>query len=127
MDKKELLTILEKETEPLGEENKYHNQKVILELKKLKFNLGIIKGELFENGVITNRGSFTLPIETDQPNATEGNSFWDSMQDGENKFYVFTLDSREKTLPKKLKDFFNRTLEEGTINLPFFSLGRKSE
>ncbi len=118
--KEEILELL-KEENPLiqGDEN-YSQLIVVLETKKLRINLGIIKGEYYQDGKLENRGSLLLPIDS-----SNSNTIWVNLKEGEIAFYGFTLDSREMKIPEKIKDFFSRSFD-GAIIQDFIPLvGRK--
>lgn len=109
--KEEIISVLKEENPVLTDDN-YSQIFAILEFKKIRTNLGIIKGELYVNDIIEYRGSLIIPLsETiiDQKN------IWNEIKVGKNKFYGLSLDLREMALKEKIISFFNRSLEEGKI------------
>ena len=118
--KEEILELLKEENPLIQEDENYSQLIVVLETKKLRINLGIIKGEYYMDGKLENRGSLLLPIDS-----SNKNTIWVNLKEGESAFYGFTLDSREMKIPEKIKDFFSRSFDGAIIQdfIPF--VGRK--
>ena len=93
------------------------------ELKKINSNLGIIKGEYYQDDKLENRGSLMLPL-----NFSDKNTIWTNLNVSETAFYGFTLDSREMKIPEKILAFFTRSFDGATIQdfIPFGG-GKKIE
>jgi hypothetical protein len=89
----------------------------------VNFNLGIIKGEYYQDGKLEYRGSLLLPIDS----SSQG-SIWAKIKDGESLFYGFTLDAREMKAAEKIMDFLSRSFEGSTIQdfIPFVG-GKQKE
>ena len=121
--KEEILTLLKEENPLLDGEEKYSQLILLLELKKIHSNLGIIKGEYYQDDKLENKGSLLLPL-----NSSDSNTIWTNIKEGGNCFYGFTLDSREMKIPEKIKSFFSRSFEGATIQdfIPFTG-GKKTE
>ena len=117
--KEEILELLKEENPLIQEDENYSQLIVVLETKKLRINLGIIKGEYYKDGKLENRGSLLLPIDS-----SKKNSVWVNLKEGESAFYGFTIDSREMKIPEKIKDFFNRSFD-GAIIQDFIPFGGK--
>ncbi len=118
---KEVILELLKEENPLFQvDDDYSQLIVVLETKKLRINLGIIKGEYYQDGKLENRGSLLLPIDS-----SNKNTIWVNLKEGESAFYGFTLDSREMKIPEKIKDFFSRSFDRAIIQDFIPSAGRK--
>jgi hypothetical protein len=121
LTKEDVYKMLKLENPSIKSDCKYNQLFVVLKLKRLRKNLGIIKGELISNDQIEYRGSLLLPIsETDQP------SQWKHIEVGKSEFLGFSLDTREASLTEKLSGVVSRSLEEGKIQdiLSIFSIGR---
>ena len=118
--KEEILELLKEENPLIQEDENYSQLIVVLETKKLRINLGMIKGEYYQDGKLENRGSLLLPIDS-----SKKNTIWVNLKEGESAFYGFTLDSREMKIPEKIKDFFSRSFNGAIIQdfIPF--AGRK--
>jgi len=118
--KEEILELLKEENPLIQEDENYSQLIVVLETKKLRINLGIIKGEYYLDGKLENRGSLLLPVDSSNKNI-----IWVNLKEGESAFYGFTLDSREMKIPEKIKSFFSRSFDGATIQdfIPF--AGRK--
>jgi len=116
--KDEIIKILREENPPIKSKEKYNPLMLILELKKISSSIGIIKGEYYDGDNLEYRGSLLIPLG--QPNQSKPTEF-DNIEIGKNKFYGFTLDSREKKLGEKVGDFFRRSFEDSTIQdfIPF--------
>jgi len=89
--KKEILEILNQENAPIDSEHIYSQLILILEIKKIKQNLGILKGEYYNGDKLEYRGSLLIPL--DKPKFDQPNHF-DEIKVGEYKFFGFTLDSQ---------------------------------
>ncbi len=85
-------------------------------------NLGLIKGEYYQDGKLEYRGSLLLPLSS-----SDKNTIWTKIKEGESAFYGFTLDSREMKITEKINDFISRSFEESTIPdfIPFAGRGKK--
>ena len=84
-------------------------------------NIGIIKGELFNNDHLDYRGSILLPLS--QIDEIQQKS-WDNMEIGKSVFYGLSFDSRELCITEKIGEFLNRSFSEGKIQdfIPFAGL-----
>ncbi|MBU0460395.1 MAG: hypothetical protein KKH52_03650 [Nanoarchaeota archaeon] len=116
--KEEVIEILKKENQPIDNNHKYSQMILILEIKKVKENVGILKGEYYKGDTVEYKGSLLLPLGKPNPNSQ---SQFDGMNVGEYKFFGFTLDSREEKLPEKVLNFFKRSFEDATLQdfIPF--------
>lgn len=123
LSKEEILKYLKEENPLIQGKEKYSQLILVLEIKKLRLNLGIIKGEYYQDEKLENKGSLLLPL-----NLSNQNNIWANLKEGESAFYGFTLDSREMKIPEKIMVFFNRSFEGATIQdfIPF-SGGKKNE
>lgn len=124
LSKNEILHFL-KEENPLIEGNEKYSQLIlVLETKKIRSNLGIIKGEYYNDDKLEYRGSLLLPISF-----SNQNDIWEELKENESAFYGFTLDSREMKIPEKCMAFFNRSFEGATIQdfIPFGGGKRNGE
>lgn len=124
LSKNEILHFL-KEENPLIEGNEKYSQLIlVLETKKIQSNLGIIKGEYYNDDKLEYRGSLLLPISF-----SDQNNIWDELKENESTFYGFTLDSREMKIPEKCMAFFSRSFEGATIQdfIPFGGGKRNGE
>ena len=124
LSKKEILHFL-KEENPLIEGNEKYSQLIlVLETKKIQSNLGIIKGEYYNDDKLEYRGSLLVPLYFSNPN-----NIWDNLKENESAFYGFTLDTREMKIPEKMMAFFSRSFEGATIQdfIPFGGGKRNSE
>lgn len=121
--KEDIIQIL-KEENPFIQGNEIYSQLIlVIETKKLRSNLGIIKGEYYQEDKIEYRGSIIIPLHF-----SDNNSIWAHLKEGENAFYGFMLDSREMKIPEKIMAFFNRSFEGATIQdfIPF-TVGKRTE
>lgn len=124
--KDEIIKILEEENPPIENGQNYNQLMLIWELKKIKENIGLLKGEVYMTNKLEYRGSLLIPLGmSNQKQATH----FDEMKEGEYKFYGFTLDSREPKLPEKVINFIKRSFEDSTIQdfIPFVGSKNKSE
>ncbi len=123
--KKEILQILKEENPIVNNNQKYSQLIFILEIKKVKENIGILKGEYYKNNKQEYRGSLLLPIGK---NPTKPGIF-DELNVGEYRFFGFTLDSREEKLPEKIVSFFRRSFDDATLQdfIPFVGGKKKNE
>lgn len=114
--KEEIIELLKKESPLIQENEKYSQLILVLEIKKLQSNLGIIKGEYYQDYKLEYRGSLLLPI-----NFIDKKNIWANLEESESAFYGFTLDSREMKIPEKIMAFFNRSFADATIQdfIPF--------
>ena len=89
---------------------------MVLEIKKINSNIGIIKGNYYRDDKLENRGSCLLPLDF-----VNQNDIWKNINEGETAFYGFTFDSREMKIPEKILAFFSRSFEGATIQefIPF--------
>jgi len=122
--KEEIIKILKEENPPIKGVEKYTQIMGVFEFRKVQKDLGIIKGEYYESDKPEYRGSLLVPLSkrpSDQP------SIWDDLNEGKNKFYGFTLDSREMKVHEKFSAFLKRSFEDATIQdfIPF--VGRKEK
>ncbi len=122
LSKKEILEILKDENPITVNNEKYSQLILIIETKKVKENLGIIKGEYYVDGTLNYKGSSLFPLFN-----ISDQSIWKQLNVGENAYYGFTLDSREMKIPEKLIGFFNRSFEGATIQDFIPGCGRRSE
>ena len=110
LSKNEILGVL-KEENPLIEGNdKYSQLILVLETKKIQSNLGIIKGEYYQDEKLEYRGSLLIPLFN-----SNSNNVWANLKENESAFYGFTLDTREMKIPEKIMTFFSRSFEGATI------------
>lgn len=87
---------------------------LLVEYKKIRSNLGIIKAELVSNGKVAIKGSFTC-----DPVTSEETSFnWDQLEDGESFPQGFSLDFKSESTASRIKEGFNNAIKQGKI--PFF-------
>lgn len=121
--KEEILELLREENPLIQGDENYSQLIIVLETKKLRMNLGIIKGEYYQDGKLENRGSVLLPIDS-----SNKNTIWVNLKAGESAFYGFTLDSREMKIPEKIMDFLSRSFDGAMIQdfIPFVG-GKRSE
>ncbi|MGB8218219.1 MAG: hypothetical protein WCE94_13055 [Candidatus Methanoperedens sp.] len=121
--KDDILELLIDENPQIKGKEKYSQLIVVFETKKVNFNLGLIKGEYYQDGKLEYRGSLLLPIDPSSPG-----SIWVKIKDGESLFYGFTLDAREMKAAEKIMDFLTRSFEGSTIQdfIPFAG-GKKKE
>lgn len=120
--KKDILSLLKEENPLIKGKEKYSQLILVFETKKINYNLGILKGEYYQDGKLEFRGSLLLPL-----NSSDQNSVWTKLKDGESTFYGITLDSREMKITEKIMDFVSRSFEESTISdfIPFVGRGKK--
>ncbi len=120
--KEDILSLLKEENPLIKGKEKYSQLILVFETKKISFNLGILKGEYYQDGKLEFRGSLLLPL-----NSSDQNSVWIKMKEGESAFYGITLDSREMKITEKIMDFISRSFEESTIPdfIPFVGRGKK--
>jgi len=121
--KEEIIEILKSENPIIQGSEKYSQLILVLEIKKLNSNLGIIKGEYYQDNKLENRGSLMLPLHF-----SNQNTIWANINEGETAFYGFTLDSREMKIPEKILAFFSRSFDGATLQefIPFVG-GNKVE
>ncbi len=121
--KDDILELLIGENPQIKGKEKYSQLIVVFETKKVDLNLGIIKGEYYQDGKLEYRGSLLLPLDS-----SNQDSIWAKIKGGESLFYGFTLDSREMKVTEKIKDFLSRSFEGSTIQdfIPFAG-GKKKE
>ena len=121
--KEEILKHLREENPLIQGKENYSQLIIVVETKKLRLNLGIIKGEFYQDGKLEYRGSLLLPIDS-----SIKNTVWANLKAGESAFYGFTLDLREMKIPEKIKDFFSRSFDGAVIQdfIPFIG-GKKNE
>lgn len=114
--KEEILELLKEENPLIQGSEKYSQLILILEVKKINSNLGIIKGEYYQDDKLENRGSLMLPLYF-----SGQNTIWTNLDESETAFYGFTLDSREMKIPEKILAFFSRSFDGATIQdfIPF--------
>jgi hypothetical protein len=114
--KEEIIELLKEENPLIQENEKYSQLILVLETKKLQSNLGIIKGEYYQDYKLEYRGSLLVPL-----NFIDQKSIWANLKESESAFYGFTLDSREMKIPEKIMAFFNRSFADATIQdfIPF--------
>ena len=124
--KEEIIKILREENPPIDNKQKYKQLIFVLELKKIKDSIGILKGEYYEDDVLGYRGSLLIPLG--KPNPNQQNHF-DEMNTGENRFYGFTLDSRESKFPEQFVGFFKRSFQGTSIQdfIPGLNGTKKTE
>lgn len=113
--KDEFIKILKEESPPIEGEEKYAQIMVVVEIKKIRKDLGIIKGEYYESDKLEYRASFLVPLVPLSKQPSDKPSVWDDLNEGENKFYGFTFDSREMKVIEKIHAFFKRSLEGASI------------
>jgi len=124
LSKKEILHFL-KEENPLIEGNEKYSQLIlVLETKKIQSNLGIIKGEYYQDDKLEYRGSLLVPIFF-----SNQNNIWENLNENESAFYGFTLDTREMKISEKIMAIFSRSFEGATIQdfIPFGGGKRNNE
>ena len=121
--KEEIIELLKEENPIIQGQENYSQLMLVFEAKKLHSNLGVIKGEYYQNDKLENRGSLLLPLDF-----TNQNTIWTNLKEGETAFYGFTFDSREMKVHEKVAAFLSRSLEGATIQdfIPFGG-GKKSE
>ena len=121
--KEEIIELLKEENPIIQGQENYSQLMLVFEAKKLHSNLGVIKGEYYQNDKLENRGSLLLPLYS-----TNQNTIWTNLKEGETAFYGFTFESREMKVHEKVAAFFSRSLEGATIQdfIPFGG-GKKSE
>lgn len=122
LSKEEVLNILKDENPIAANKDKYSQLILIVETKKVKDNLGIIKGEYYVNGTLDYKGSSLFPLFN-----ISNQSVWNQLKIGENAYYGFTFDSREMKIPEKVIGFFNRSFEGATIQDFIPGCGKRSE
>jgi hypothetical protein len=120
--KEDILSLLKKENPLIQGKEKYSQLILVFETKKISFNLGLLKGEYYQDGKLEYRGSLLLPL-----NSSDQNTVWTKIKEGESAFYGITLDSREMKITEKIMDFIGRSFEESTISdfIPFVGRNKK--
>ena len=122
LSKEEILHFLKKEN-PLIEGNEKYSQLIlVLETKKIQSNLGIVKGEYYNDDKLEYRGSLLMPLYF-----SNSDNIWDNLKENESAFYGFTFDTREMKIPEKIMAFFRRSFDGATIQdfIPF-GVGKKN-
>ena len=119
--KEEIIKILRDENPPIEGEDRFNQLFLIIEFKKINAHIGIIKGEFYDNDHLDYRGSLLVPLS--QGNSNQKNQ-WDSIEIGRSVYYGIAFDARELCFTEKIREFFNRSIEEGRIQdfIPFTSL-----
>ena len=122
--KEEIIKILKDENPSIEGKEKYAQLIIVVELKKIQPDLGIIKGEYYDSDVLEYRGSLLVPLSQLMPQP----SVWGDIEEGKSKFYGFTLDEREMKAHEKFLDFLRRSFEDATLQdfIPFAG-GRTKE
>ncbi len=123
--KEKIIKILKKENPEIKGKDKYSELIIVLEVKRLNEETGILKGEYYDSDKLEFRGSPLLPIvDTDQSGKP---SIWNGLKPNKSKFFGFTLDSKEAKAHEKIFDFFRRSFEDSTIQdfIPFASRKQK--
>ena len=116
--KKEIIELLKKENPVIADDHQYSQLMFVLEVKKIRQNVAILKGEYYSNDKLEYRGSLLVPVNNPK---SKQPSIYDEMKAGEHKFYGFTLDSREQKIPEKIINLFKRSFEGATLQdfIPF--------
>ncbi len=96
-----------------GSLQKGHGRYVLLiEHQKISNRLGVVKGELFQNGKMILSGKMTQLPEPEE----EGFN-WDILKNGESYFEAFSLDYKGKSVSDLVKEGLKKSIGEG--KLPF--------
>ncbi|WP_321504308.1 hypothetical protein [uncultured Methanoregula sp.] len=117
--KKEIIAILREENPPIDGDDRFSQLFLIVEYKKINANMGIIKGELYNNDQLDYRGSLLIPILNNTPDQPNNN--WASLEIGKSMFYGISFDARELCLTERIGEFIHRSIDEGKLQdfLPF--------
>jgi len=121
LSKEEIIQILKDENPPIDGKDRFNQLFLIVEFKKINAQIGIIKGELYNNDKLDYRGSFLFPLT---PDDTKQKNLWDSIEIADSIYYGISFDARDLRLTEKVAEFFNRSIEEGKIQdfIPFTGL-----
>lgn len=105
--KRELLRILKREHYRGKDKSDFSRMVIVLEMRKVNPNQGLLKLEYYSNDVLTLAGSIIIPITPvpGQPSA------WDTMSIGDSQFFPVAIDTREASLRDQVGGFIKRTLE----------------
>lgn len=120
--KEDILSLLKEENPLIEGDEKYSQLILVFETKKISSNLGLLKGEYYQDGKLEYRGSLLMPL-----NSSDQKTVWTKIKEKESAFYGITLDSRAMKITEKIKDFIGRSFEESTITdfIPFAGRGKK--
>src|SRR3989344_4953625 len=83
---------------------------LVIEYKRINHHLGVIIGELQENGRTILRGKVTQ-----SPSSSQNTFDWNIIPDGKSFFTAFALDSKEETLIETLRQGLDQSLKEGRL------------
>ena len=112
LTKRELIKILKEENPPIKNGQKYRQIILILELKKVKKDLGIIKGEYYYGRFLEYRGSVLIPLGKPDP---DKKIVFDDIKKGKSILYGVTIDTRKEKIPEQIFKFFKRSFQDASI------------
>lgn len=105
--KKEIIdTLLKEDPKPA----KFEKLMLIIEHKKISSKLGIVKGELLQNGKVNLKGSMTCI-----PEKMEESFNWDILKVGQSYFEGYSLDYKGETIGSLIKQGLKKSIKEGKI------------
>jgi len=119
--KKKLLSAIRKETKP---PKGFGQWVVIIEHRRISENIGLLLGEAQLDGKLQWSGSISVNLPEQKkfgPDDKEIQGEWETLNPGQSRFNVLTLEMRGKSIAELIKGFLKRSFEEGKIQdiIPF--------
>jgi len=119
--KKKLLSAIRKETKP---PKGFGQWVVIIEHRRISENVGLLLGEAQLDGKLQWSGSISVNLPEQKKFGPDGNEIqgeWETLNPGQSRFNVLTLEMRGKSVAELIKGFIKRSFEDGKLQdiLPF--------
>lgn len=110
-EKRQLLRALKHEHARGRRAVEYQRFTVLVEIKRVSQQLGLVKCEYYDGTTPSFVGSLLAPISasTGQP------STWDGLAEGASRYFGIALDTREKSFREQVGGFMKRTFEEARL------------
>lgn len=111
LGKEEIMRILNEEMPSIEDpEKKYIRYVVIIEIKRVREDLAMVKGEYYRNNSLEFEGGWLYPIDNPEK--------WENHPVGKSKFHAFVVNSREKGIGEKFIEWTKKRMDEGKLPIP---------